>query len=348
MRGAVTGSQKNMREEAGAAERADYAEALAAAGFAPFPLAPREKVPPKGSRWSNTGAGNPAAVRAAFNAAPFGANVGLRTEGWLALDVDVDADGKRNPWLTAARVREFAGAPQIATPRGGRHFYFRLPDGLTLRNTTDRIAPGVDTRANGGYVVAPSSLVKRRRYRHVGGPRPEEVGVSGLPEPPAWLVDILTAKPGGATAPTGAKQGDDSGKPWRQKRVKPPLCCRCDSLLPSREKKYRVGTWLSCRACRPTVRSRWGVKGGDLLNLGDQLVARREWALNHGDFEGGAELTERLDGLQSKLFGQSFKAGSGGAGSAKAKASARKRKSRRLANAERKPKVRANRSRTPR
>jgi putative DNA primase/helicase len=43
----------------------------------------------------------------------------------------------------------------VRTPSGGGHIWFRS-EGL-VRNTTDRIAPGIDTRGNGGYIIVPPS-----------------------------------------------------------------------------------------------------------------------------------------------------------------------------------------------
>ena len=41
------------------------------------------------------------------------------------------------------------------TESGGLHVYFRYPD-RDVRNSAGRIAPGLDVRANGGYVIVPS------------------------------------------------------------------------------------------------------------------------------------------------------------------------------------------------
>jgi len=46
--------------------------------------------------------------------------------------------------------------PTVTTPQGGSHLYFRYPDS-DLRNNA-RALPGIDLRAEGGYVVAPPSV----------------------------------------------------------------------------------------------------------------------------------------------------------------------------------------------
>jgi hypothetical protein len=52
----------------------------------------------------------------------------------------------------------------VATP-GGHHLYFRAPNGELLRNTAGALAWRVDTRANGGYVVAAGSAREQGSYR---------------------------------------------------------------------------------------------------------------------------------------------------------------------------------------
>jgi bifunctional DNA primase/polymerase-like protein/primase-like protein len=46
---------------------------------------------------------------------------------------------------------------EVITIRG-RHLYFRYPSKHAVRNTTSRIAPGIDSRGQGGYVLAPPSI----------------------------------------------------------------------------------------------------------------------------------------------------------------------------------------------
>ena len=51
----------------------------------------------------------------------------------------------------------------VATPSGGLHLYYRAPaEDERLRNTAGTLGWKVDTRAHGGYVVAPGSVVDGR------------------------------------------------------------------------------------------------------------------------------------------------------------------------------------------
>jgi Bifunctional DNA primase/polymerase, N-terminal len=66
----------------------------------------------------------------------------------------------------------------VATP-GGTHLYFTAPSGSRLRNSAGRLGRCIDTRATGGYVVAPGSVIAGRPY----------VIVSAIPPAPlpGWL-----------------------------------------------------------------------------------------------------------------------------------------------------------------
>jgi hypothetical protein len=76
----------------------------------------------------------------------------------------------------------------VRTGRGGSHLYYRHPtDGPQLRNTAGTLGWLVDTRAHGGYVVAPGSVVDGRPYTTV-----VEVDPAPLPE---WLAERLCPAP---------------------------------------------------------------------------------------------------------------------------------------------------------
>lgn len=47
----------------------------------------------------------------------------------------------------------------VSTPTGGYHAVYRLPDRYQGHNSSDKIAPGIDSRGQGGYLVGPGSTV---------------------------------------------------------------------------------------------------------------------------------------------------------------------------------------------
>ena len=66
---------------------------------------------------------------------------------------------------------------------GGRQYIFRQPPGKAWRNTTGRLAPHVDTRADSGYIVVPPSVLNGgRTYRWAEGLE-FDVPSNRLPEP---------------------------------------------------------------------------------------------------------------------------------------------------------------------
>ncbi|MGW7424445.1 bifunctional DNA primase/polymerase [Streptomyces sp. NPDC054813] len=75
----------------------------------------------------------------------------------------------------------------VRTPSGGMHLYFTAPPGMRLTNTAGKLAPLVDTRAWGGYVVAAGSTVNGAVYEVTAPWRVAEL--------PAWLREALTETP---------------------------------------------------------------------------------------------------------------------------------------------------------
>jgi hypothetical protein len=79
-----------------------------------------------------------------------------KASGFVVLDVDV-----KRPEANGFDSLEDLGhsilpeTPMAHTESGGLHVYFRCPE-QDVRNNASRIAPGLDVRANGGYVIVPS------------------------------------------------------------------------------------------------------------------------------------------------------------------------------------------------
>ena len=115
----------------------------------------------------------------------------------------------------AALEREHGAMPataEVVTPRGGRHLYLIVPNGRPMPgNSASRLGEGIDTRGQGGYVLAPPSVVSGRAYTWSvdSGDR--------IAEAPGWLLDRLdrAGTNGQATPPEEwqqiAFQGVDAG-----------------------------------------------------------------------------------------------------------------------------------------
>jgi Bifunctional DNA primase/polymerase, N-terminal len=71
----------------------------------------------------------------------------------------------------------------VTTPSGGTHLYFTAPQGQVLRNTAGRLGWCIDTRAAGGYVVAPGSMIAGRSYVVVSAASPAPL--------PLWIAARL-------------------------------------------------------------------------------------------------------------------------------------------------------------
>lgn len=174
----------------------EAALAYAARGWAVFPCERRSKRPlgrlaPHGLKEAST---NPERIRAwwATDPAP---NVGIATglvSGLFVVDLD-GAAGEDAYGLLLARHGPLCEGDQpdgatVRTPGGGWHLYVALPLGVQVSNSAGRIAPGIDVRGEGGYVVAPPSL-----HPEGGAYFWRDPPGLGLPNPRAWVLD-LTAR----------------------------------------------------------------------------------------------------------------------------------------------------------
>jgi hypothetical protein len=163
-----------------------HALALAKGGFAVFPVG-KDKTPrtPNGHKSAST---NPAHIRAM--AAEYGfVLVGIRTgetSNLAVLDIDKQHNGLE--WYEANRHR----LPLTRTHRtrsGGLHLWFKHKP--PMRCSTAKIAPGIDVKAEGGYIIDWSATGLEVVY---DGP---------LPDWPEWLAPPPKPAPSPYTLPGG-------------------------------------------------------------------------------------------------------------------------------------------------
>jgi hypothetical protein len=156
--------------------------------------------------WEQRATTDPDRIRAAWSAGPF--NIGLATgpAGLLVIDLDVPKPGDDPapaPWnrpdvasgedVFLLLCDQSGQVPPVdtytvTTASGGSHLYYQAPQGVALRNSAGTVLGWkTDTRAYGGYVVAPGSVVDGRPYATV-------LDIDPMPLP-GWLTDRLTAPP---------------------------------------------------------------------------------------------------------------------------------------------------------
>jgi hypothetical protein len=129
----------------------DAALAYAARGWPVFPCVPGLKVPVKNSHGVDDATTDTEQIIRWWTARP-DCNVAIATgtaSGIYVLDFDVNSPLKK------ALPPTFV----VRTPSGGTHHYFKNIPGLP--NSASKITAGLDTRGEGGYVLAPPSFITR-------------------------------------------------------------------------------------------------------------------------------------------------------------------------------------------
>lgn len=84
--------------------------------------------------------------------------IGIRTDDVFVVDIDYDQMKNVDGYESLKQLKKiipdnFEDTLQALTPRGGTHYYFKKPDDVEIKNTTN-LAPGIDIRGRGGFVVA--------------------------------------------------------------------------------------------------------------------------------------------------------------------------------------------------
>ena len=176
---------------------------LAARGWHVFPVAPGAKRPPVIDRWESRASTDPDQIHHWWRQAPYSIGIATGPSGLVVIDLDTAKPGQPVPQRWAAPgIRSGAGVLRalaraqgttltptwaVSTPSGGWHLYYTAPSGVRLRNTQAVIGWKIDTRAYGGYVVAPGSPVPPSAYRLIDGRDPADL--------PTWLHQALTPTP---------------------------------------------------------------------------------------------------------------------------------------------------------
>lgn len=163
----------------------DSALALATRGLHVFPLSGRRIPLIKGwPRLATTRAGQIAAWWGRFGAAAVGVGIACELSDLVVIDVDPRNGGEQSLGrLLLEHGDEWLRTVTVRTPRGGWHWYFAAY-GRGIAGGSDRIAPGIDVKGYGGFVVAPHSLGEHGLYVWGEGASPDDSPLLPLPD---WL-----------------------------------------------------------------------------------------------------------------------------------------------------------------
>ncbi|MET7696308.1 bifunctional DNA primase/polymerase [Streptomyces sp. NPDC005485] len=170
----------------------------------PLPAPPFEQVgsppPPCHGECGRFGHGvydastNPRRIRELFAAAPwatgYGIACGLPPHHLIGIDLDTKSDTDSSAALRELALRHLFTIPAtvvVLTPSGGRHVWLSGPPEVVVPNSAGRLAPGIDIRGAGGYLVGPGSRTEHGVY----GTAPGTAHLAPAPCPPE-LLRLLT------------------------------------------------------------------------------------------------------------------------------------------------------------
>lgn len=194
------------------------AAANAERGFSVFPLKVGEKTPATPDHkvnhcngrdprcknghtgWEPRATTDAERIRRGWERTPYNVGVACGPSRLVVVDLDMPKPDKPLPdeWKLPgiadgkdvfAQVVEWSGMDwpwtfTVRTPSDGWHLYYRAPEGSHFTNSTSKLAPLVDTRANGGYVVGAGSVTPAGEYTVLYD--------EPIAELPRWIARLLT------------------------------------------------------------------------------------------------------------------------------------------------------------
>jgi hypothetical protein len=162
----------------------DYALKYAEKGLAVFPCMPGQKTPATAHGFKDATL-NPQIIEAWWRSWP-DYNVAIATGApsqIIVLDID---DGEAELRKLETQHGELPATVESVTPGGGRHVLFRHP-GWPVKCSQSEFAPGIDVRADGGYIIVPPSVNNTKGKRYFWSVDT----ASAFAAAPQWVLDRL-------------------------------------------------------------------------------------------------------------------------------------------------------------
>lgn len=155
-------------------------------GWSVFPLLPRSKAPATSGGFHDA-VKDADSIRALWGART-NCNLGIATgdiSGFFVLDIDADKGGEES---LAELENKYGSLPETLvsnTGGGGKHYLFKIPPNIKIPCTIGKLAKGIDTRGNGGYIAAPPSVHPNGiTYAWHGG-------TANISPAPTWLIKLI-------------------------------------------------------------------------------------------------------------------------------------------------------------
>ncbi|MFK4146200.1 bifunctional DNA primase/polymerase [Streptomyces sp. NPDC004065] len=152
---------------------------------------------------------DPARIREMFAAAPwatgYGIACGLPPHHLIGVDLDTKSGSDAPAALREIALRHLFTIPAtvvVLTPSGGRHLWLSGPPDVVVPNSAGRLAPGIDIRGAGGYLVGPGSRTDHGVYSTAPG----TARLAPAPCPPS-LLRLLLPPPRAAHHPVPSSAG---------------------------------------------------------------------------------------------------------------------------------------------
>jgi hypothetical protein len=196
----------NQHESSATRELLRSALSMAARGWHVFPCAPGRKQPALKTDWRDIATTDPRRIGSWRRRIPFNIGVPCRPSGLVVLDLDMPGHGIRPADAgSATGARELGklcrehderypdATLTVRTPSGGLHLIFRA-QGKPVPNSAGKLAPRVDVRGDGGYILGYGSFTRHGHYEIINALPPAPL--------PRWIADLARK----TDTPTGLHQ----------------------------------------------------------------------------------------------------------------------------------------------
>lgn len=111
----------------------------------------------------------------------------------FVVDIDVKEHGDKT-WAKLTKANSIPETVQVQTGGGGKHYYFKCPKNIDIRNSASKVGKGIDIRGNGGQVVVPPSIHPNGTpYTWALDHSPKDLSPAKAPK---WLLDLIKTNQG--------------------------------------------------------------------------------------------------------------------------------------------------------